>query len=240
MKKTILLIALSITFSVSAQSIPSTTYFAKPLELKSVPISSSKADSVLVRGTDKIVKFVPRSEFASAKIPTLQEVFDASKNYQEYGAAVLNNNLLTFKYVPSDPASSRLNQKLVLSSDGLFGNNYVSDPYDSTSRIYVDINFVRIERKFNTYYWEAQMEADRFVVANYLNGNWESKSTLSLLYPKLLDGTNETQTLLIKVNNRVPDVTGNVSLSSVTTTFTTNDGKLVTVTDGVITNVQPL
>ncbi|OOV19122.1 hypothetical protein [Flavobacterium sp. LM4] len=63
MKKLLLFLALAVTFNLSAQTI-STTYFAKPLELNSVPVSTSKSDSVIVRGADKILKFVPRSEFS--------------------------------------------------------------------------------------------------------------------------------------------------------------------------------
>lgn len=62
MKKIFFYFLMAITLQMSAQS---TTYFSKPLELGAVPASESKADSVLVRGTDKKVKFVPRSEFAS-------------------------------------------------------------------------------------------------------------------------------------------------------------------------------
>jgi len=62
MKKLILYLALAITMNLSAQS---TTYFSKPLELNIVPSSISRADSVLVRGSDKIIRYVPRSEFST-------------------------------------------------------------------------------------------------------------------------------------------------------------------------------
>lgn len=49
---------------------------------------------------------------------------------------------------------------------------------------------------------------------------------------------NAWGTLAISVNDNPTDVNGNVQLSSITTTFTTNDGKTVTVTNGVITNIE--
>ncbi|CAD0007574.1 hypothetical protein [Flavobacterium salmonis] len=75
MKKLLLFLVLAVTFNLSAQTI-STTYFAKPLELNSVPASTSKADSVIVRGADKILKYVPRSEFGGGSAQTLQEILN--------------------------------------------------------------------------------------------------------------------------------------------------------------------
>lgn len=62
MKKILLLLLLTVTYFSSAQS---TYSIAKPLQLQTVNESTSKSDSVLVRGEDKIVKFVPRSNFVS-------------------------------------------------------------------------------------------------------------------------------------------------------------------------------
>ncbi|MRX40416.1 hypothetical protein GJU43_14100 [Flavobacterium sp. LC2016-23] len=61
MKRIILLLLVAVSLNLSAQ-ISGTTYFAKTLELNSVPLSISKADSVMVLN-GKIVKHVPRSEF---------------------------------------------------------------------------------------------------------------------------------------------------------------------------------
>ncbi|QOG04320.1 hypothetical protein [Flavobacterium sp. MDT1-60] len=62
MKKIILLLALSVTLFSTAQS---TYLIQKPLRLETVN-GGTKFDSVLVRGADKIVKFVPRSEFVGS------------------------------------------------------------------------------------------------------------------------------------------------------------------------------
>lgn len=64
MKRIFLFLVLAVTFNLSAQT---TTYFGKPLELNAVPASVTKSDSVLVRGADKIVKYVPRSQFAGTE-----------------------------------------------------------------------------------------------------------------------------------------------------------------------------
>lgn len=74
MKKFLFFLAMIITINVSAQS---TTWFGKPLELDNVPASNSKSDSILVRGVDKIIKWIPRSSFSS--VPNLQSVLDVSK-----------------------------------------------------------------------------------------------------------------------------------------------------------------
>lgn len=62
MKKIILLLALSVTLFSTAQS---TYLIQKPLRLETVN-KGEKSDSILVRGTDKIVKFVPRNEFVGS------------------------------------------------------------------------------------------------------------------------------------------------------------------------------
>ena len=66
MKKLFLFLVFAVTFNLSAQTI-STTYFAKPLELNSVPASTSKADSVVV-WSNKILKHVPRSEVTNPQV----------------------------------------------------------------------------------------------------------------------------------------------------------------------------
>lgn len=64
MKKILFYFLMAGSLQMSAQS---TTYFSKPVELGKVPASESKADSVLVQGTDRIIKFVPRSEFEGSQ-----------------------------------------------------------------------------------------------------------------------------------------------------------------------------
>ncbi|WP_017498038.1 hypothetical protein [Flavobacterium sp. WG21] len=56
-------------------------HISKPLQLNSVPQSEDKLDSVLVRGADKIVKHVPRSQFSNGSTQTLQQVLDNGGDY---------------------------------------------------------------------------------------------------------------------------------------------------------------
>jgi len=79
MKKIILLLALSVTFFSTAQS---TYLIQNPLRLETVK-AGSKSDSVLVRGADKIVKFVPRTEFLST-IPNLDQVLGRGQNAMDH------------------------------------------------------------------------------------------------------------------------------------------------------------
>lgn len=71
MKKLLLFLLLAVSFAVSAQS---TYYISKPLQLNTVPLSETKADSVLVYSAGEIVRLVPRSEFGGGSTPTLQQV----------------------------------------------------------------------------------------------------------------------------------------------------------------------
>ncbi|MEN2415544.1 DUF2334 domain-containing protein [Flavobacterium mesophilum] len=64
-RKIILFLFVIISFSGIAQvQIPQEYSIKKPLQLQTVD-HGSKSDSVLVRGADKIVKFIPRSEFST-------------------------------------------------------------------------------------------------------------------------------------------------------------------------------
>ncbi|MDA6068628.1 hypothetical protein NJT12_03255, partial [Flavobacterium sp. AC] len=101
MKKAFLLALLAITLNLSAQS---TTYFAKPLELNAVPVSTSKSDSVVV-WSNKILKHVPRSEFSEEpKVPTLLEVTKAGANTNT-PVTFYSQNFNGFTYVSGDDVS---------------------------------------------------------------------------------------------------------------------------------------
>ncbi|MFH6945095.1 hypothetical protein [Flavobacterium sp. FlaQc-50] len=84
MKKLLLFLVLIVTINVSAQA---TTWFSKPLELDKVPVSTSKADSVLVRGTDKILKTVPKTQL-------LTDVMKKSGDETKTGKLTLSDQLI--------------------------------------------------------------------------------------------------------------------------------------------------
>ncbi|OOV19124.1 hypothetical protein [Flavobacterium sp. LM4] len=149
MKKLLLFLALAVTFNLSAQTI-STTYFAKPLELNSVPASTSKADSVIVRGADKILKYVPRSEFAPEVSPqNLQQTLTAggSSNlpiilisgdstaklnvYSPLGATSINAGHINL--MPSGGGQTSLNADGTIQVVRSFSNNLYHFPYDKVT-----------------------------------------------------------------------------------------------------------
>jgi hypothetical protein len=72
MKKILLFLLLIVSFAATAQK---TYSVEKPLQLNTVNVGSI-SDSVLVRGVDKIVKFIPRSEFGKVDSLGLQEVLN--------------------------------------------------------------------------------------------------------------------------------------------------------------------
>jgi hypothetical protein len=235
MKKILYLLVLFVSANALAQS---TYSIGRPLQLETVD-TGSKFDSVLVRGTDKKVKYIPRSEFGSGKIPTLQEVFNVSRNFQEYGAAILVGNGLRFDNKPN--INGEIETKLYLDSHGIAINRFIGDSYNSLSKININFEGIYLEKKFDIIRRRSEVQADRFVFGEGINdGSWPNSYTIDLLSPKLTYGTQETLTLPIKVNNTTANEAGNITLSSINATFTTNDGKIITVTGGIITNIQTL
>lgn len=85
MKKYLLFLLLAVSFAASAQS---TYYISKPLQLNSVPLSDKKADSVLVYGAEKIVRLVPRSEFAGGSVSqNLQQTLSNGGDFVKNGTS---------------------------------------------------------------------------------------------------------------------------------------------------------
>ncbi|MEN2400572.1 hypothetical protein GKZ90_0012345 [Flavobacterium sp. MC2016-06] len=64
MKKIILLLLFIIPFTGFSQIIPQEYTIKKPLRLQTVELGS-KTDSILVRGSNEVIKYIPRSEFSS-------------------------------------------------------------------------------------------------------------------------------------------------------------------------------
>lgn len=102
MKKFLFFLAMIITINVSAQS---TTWFGKPLELDNVPASTSKSDSILVRGVDKIIKWIPRSEFGDISI---QGIMDQLPEKEGRGTLISDNGAssITLDMQATDSGSS--------------------------------------------------------------------------------------------------------------------------------------
>ncbi|WP_202704037.1 hypothetical protein, partial [Flavobacterium sp. UGB4466] len=193
-----------------------------------------KIDITDIEGIDEKL-----SEF-SGKIPTLQQVFKASADYQNYyGFAVVLNQGFVLKYIPTGPDNFSDFSKLSISPHYIYGAKYASDIYDPTMRFDINHEYFSIFKKFDTSFSECQMFADRFTfTAGPYPISQQTYHKCELLFPKFNNGIAETCTLPIKVNQTAADDAGNISLSSINTTFTTSDGKTITVTNGIITNIQ--
>lgn len=211
MRKIILLCVLAIGMMADAQTVQT---IAKPLKLNIVA-QGTAADSVLVRGADKIVKFIPRSEFAGGSPPTLQQVLD--NNISPF---VESKNTFSLTYRESFGYSNLTLDSAVASlknTTNLFGNYYgeFSIPNGKPMMILKKDNNKTINLQLSDplYY-----QTDVYVPCP----------------PESATGN----TLALSVNGNYADASGNITVSSINITFTTNDGKTVTVTNGVITNVQ--
>lgn len=95
MRKIILLCVLAIGMMADAQTVQT---IAKPLKLNIVA-QGTAADSVLVRGADKIVKFVPRSQFGG------DVQVNADWNATTGAAQILNKPLILPSYINSTIAN---------------------------------------------------------------------------------------------------------------------------------------
>ncbi|WP_289665591.1 hypothetical protein [Flavobacterium panacagri] len=110
MKQIFLFLLLAVTFNITAQK---TYSIEKPLQLNTVN-EGAKSDSVLVRGVDKVVKFIPRSEFGGADNNTL---LHTTGNETKNGTL----NLVTSDILPNATALNALSPLTIVGGKG--GNN---------------------------------------------------------------------------------------------------------------------
>ncbi|MDA6072841.1 hypothetical protein NJT12_24795, partial [Flavobacterium sp. AC] len=105
MKRILLFLLFTLSLPAFSQvRIPTEYSIQNPLQLQTVN-PGSKADSVLVRGSDKIVKFVPRSEFGGEpKVPSLLDVTKAGAN-TNIPVTFYSQNFNGFTYVSGDDVS---------------------------------------------------------------------------------------------------------------------------------------
>jgi hypothetical protein len=261
MKKILILLLITLGLTTYAQKNYS---IERPLYLGTVNAGSA-ADSVLVRGADKIVKFVPRSEFGGGSGGT-QNLQSVLNNGSE---ATVNENLeiiaddILFK--SNDAFRLAVNEKYyrldTSKPDGIYtlatldditsgGSQNLQSVLENGNEVYLPFflsvglsKYGVLQDNWNRY--SVGVEKDgaslNFGVGatpqlNYRYKNLDNSLTEnSFLFPH--NGIQD-KTIPISVNGNYADVNGNIPLSSITTTFTTNDGKTVTVTNGVITNVQ--
>ena len=222
MRKIILLCVLAIGMMADAQTVQT---IAKPLKLDVVKAGTA-ADSVLVRGADKIVKFVPTSKLKGSQV-------NANWNATSGAAMILNKPIIptVVPQVKTDwNAVSGLSQLLnkpvfkTINGNSIVGNGDIPiNTFNGYSIVFDG------DRAPSWYYGQISLGNGNELAA------WNATDS-SIYWPQAPYG--QPKTLALSVNDNFADNNGNISLSSITTTFTTNDGKTVTVTNGVITNIQ--
>jgi hypothetical protein len=118
MKKIFLFLLLVVSFTVTAQK---TYSIEKPLQLNTVN-EGAKSDSVLVRGTDKIVKYVPRSEFGGGSVTNLN-----------YLASPTNGTILSSSGTPATvPLATTVNAGLFSPAEKMNLSNAILTSGDQT------------------------------------------------------------------------------------------------------------
>lgn len=225
MKKILILLLITLSLTTYAQKNYS---IERPLYLGTVN-EGTASDSVLVRGADKIVKFVPRSEFGGGTppAPTIQQVIDASPNPDGYGASLYG------KKISFDNEYSLFKRKFIVSAGGIDLYKYTSSLYDTETRVVLNEDLLSHQKKQDGILRGYEL---RPLSIKITSSSGQGIEVLELKWPTII--LNAVKTLPISVNGNDAGVNGNIELSLINTTFTTNDGKTVTVTNGVITNVQ--
>ena len=218
MKKIIIICLLVIGMMTNAQT---NQVITKKLQLNNVP-SGSETDNFLVRGTDGIVKFVPRSSFGGDSSVHIA----AGYNVTISGSGDINN-----PYVINAGSSYSTN-----------GASYSDNPFTAYCFIYPDRGFqyYKYSSPRNEGRWaQSTLSEDKIYFQQSGNAEWPNNNdrAIELLFPKPASGF-QSKTIPISLNGNYADVNGNIEVSPISTTFTTNDGKTVTVTNGIITSIQ--
>ncbi|PWA10986.1 NHL repeat-containing protein [Flavobacterium laiguense] len=127
MKKILLSLLLFVAIATQGQ----THTIASQLKLGTVNQGTSN-DSVLVRGVDKLVKFIPRSQFVSpaAPIPTLQQVL-------LQGGYTIENIFMNGGHIVSYQVEDGINYSSQLGNKGFTLQNDFNNGYTSYSREFI-------------------------------------------------------------------------------------------------------
>lgn len=166
-------------------------HISKPLQLNSVPQSEDKLDSVLVRGADKIVKHVPRSQFSNGSTQTLQQVLD-------------NGNILSSNSVIAFPSTSIFSGNISMSS--------------STFNNQMDITGNILENNDDNSRFEANSDKIKFVNSTQSGGlvfvpTYGTSGATYTNATNPVNGGGVKHVIPLSVNSVVPDsLTGNIDL----------------------------
>jgi hypothetical protein len=193
MKKILLLLLLSVSYFSSAQS---TYSIAKALQLQTVNESTSKSDSVLVRGEDKIVKFVPRSEFGGG-IPLINEVLRSNP--------FDNQTDKTLRFF-GDLVSGTYNKQLWISPQSLI----TYDPVLQLSSSIFPQSFYVSSGGSTPKQWGFNVNGFEFFGKNIVG---ESQFYANINFP-VVTTADTGRVLPLSVNNEYADANGNINISA--------------------------
>lgn len=201
MKKILILLLITLSLTTYAQKNYS---IERPLYLGTVNAGSA-ADSVLVRGADKIVKFVPRSEFGGGTPPvaTIQEVINASPNPDGYGATIYN------KKISFDNLFSLFKRKLSISASSIDLFKYEDNLYKVDSRINISETAISHTKNYGTEALGYNLSPLGFVLTRSIEGGGNIQQTLK--FPQQTVSQPE-RVIPISVNGNYADSSGNITI----------------------------
>lgn len=219
----------------------------KRLQLNNVP-NGSVADKHLVIGSDKVVKQVADNSVKtvngitpingdvyvpSTEIPTLELVLNKSLEQQfpdQDNAIRIQKNLKIQGYTVNTLLTGN-NISLSGDYDNGYANVFISG--EDAGKIHLDYqdnngNLTRSTRINGGYGMTFLNPKGKTSIA--MSNSPHSDN--SIYYP------TSSGTIALSVNNKIANDAGSIILSPITTSFTTNDGKTVSVVNGVIVSVQ--
>ncbi|MFZ0596059.1 MAG: hypothetical protein WAM46_03680, partial [Flavobacterium sp.] len=233
MKKAIIICILVIGMMANAQTKNQIT--TKPLQLNTVN-KGFVSDSVLVWGEDKVVKFIPKSEFSLGATPNIDQVLGAGSDAFDKYFFIKSSN-------PDDPYSIFYNQGFnviqsiggfyygsALNADKLYlatSNGNTSLSLSSTQGIdYVEAGpFPQRRAMLGLDYFRLNISSDNGIASQtFTQGisgftySWNGSDFYSVKYPNEVSGD---RFMAFSVNGNFADSSGNIMLSENNNNLTT-------------------
>ncbi len=182
-----------------------TQTIGKFLKLSKVP-SGLENDNVLVRGTDGIVKSVPRSEFGSGTppVPTIQQVIEASPDPDGYGASIYD------KTISLDNFFSLFKRKLSISASSIDLFKYEDNLYDVDSRISISETAIFHKKKYNSEVLGYELSPLGLILIRSIDGGGNIQQSLKFPQQTL---SQPERVIPISVNGNYADLNGNITIA---------------------------
>lgn len=207
MKKTFLLLLFAVTFSAVAQvTLPQEYTIQKPLKLATVLPSESLGDSVLVRGVDKIVKYVPRSAFGGS-IPLINDVLRSNP--------FDNQTDKTLRFF-GDLVSGTYNKQLWISPQSLI----TLDPVGQFSSAVFPQDFYVSSGGSTPKQWGFNVNGFEFFGKNIVG---ESQFYANIKFP-IVTTADDNRYIPLSVKGNYADANGNIAISDNDLQTTLNAG----------------